>query len=439
MRTPRLFLRVYLHGVLLLVLVTVVVGVVWHAQGRRLHGSQPERVAAHLARWLAGSRDGSGIAADGQRLGEDLDVHFTLYAYDGPALAWSGPRLLPPLPEDDRERLRRGEVPSIRRHLTVSAPAGEGRYLVLSLLPLNRPLAAHAGLVLAALGLALALGSLPLARGIARPIERLSRAARRLGDGDLTVRSGIRRTDEIGTLAQAFDTMADRLQRLVQGQRELLVSVSHELRTPLARLGVTLGLAAEAESETGRAYLEQAAADLEELNRLVADTLATARLDAGDPAAVRPEALDPRQLLEGAAARFRRTYPKRDLSLDVAQALPELTGDPALLARVLDNLLDNARKYSDGEIVLAGRPEQGGVALEVRDRGIGIEAADLPRLFTPFFRTDRSRSRDTGGVGLGLAIAKRIVTAHGGRIEVASRPDQGTVVGLWLPGSRLSG
>jgi signal transduction histidine kinase len=433
-----LFLRVYLHGVLLLLLVTLAVALVWHAWGRRLHGGRPERLAAHLTRWLAEASDPTALAVEARRLGDDLDAHFTLYADDATVLASTGRRPLPPLSASDRDLLRRGGTAAIRRHLTVTVSAGAGRYLVLSFLPLDRPLLAHAGVVLAALGLALAVGSLPLARAIARPIERLGAAARRLGDGDLGVRSGIRRGDEIGTLAAAFDTMADRLQRLVQGQRELLVSVSHELRTPLARLGVTLGLAAEAEPGKARAYLEQAAADIEELNRLVEDTLATARLDAGDAAAVRLAPVDPGELVEAAASRFRRAHPQRSLTLEAPAELPAIRGDRALLVRVLDNLLDNARKYSDGDVTLSAAATAGGVALEVRDRGIGIDAADLPRLFTPFFRTDRSRSRDTGGVGLGLALAQRIVTAHGGRIEVASGPDEGTRVRLWLPASSAS-
>jgi signal transduction histidine kinase len=436
MRSPRLYLRIYLHGLLLIVLISIAVGLAIHLEGHALPGGgEPDRVAIHAGRWLGGF-DPPGLADEVQRVAEDLEISLTLYADDGSFLGSSG-RRPPALPTAELARLRHGHQASIRYHDSVGAPSGAGRYLLMSL-P-RRSFLTHAGLVLAALGVALALGSLPLARAIARPIERLSSAARRLGDGDLSVRSGIRRSDEFGTLAAAFDTMADRLQRLVEGQRELLVSVSHELRTPLARLGVTLGLAAEADAEKARGYLEQAGADIEELTRLVEDTLAAARLDAGGPAAVRLEPVDPAELADAAAGRFRRAHPQRTLTLDVGAALPALRGDRALLVRVLDNLLDNARKYSDAEVVLAARSEADGVAFEVRDRGIGIDAADLPRLFTPFFRTDRSRSRDTGGVGLGLALAKRIVTAHGGTIEIASRPDQGTTVRLRLPASRPPG
>ena len=106
-----------------------------------------------------------------------------------------------------------------------------------------------------------------------------------------------------------------------------------------------------------------------------------------------------------------------------------------LLRRVLDNLLDNARKYSDADrpIAVAARARDGMVEVEVRDRGIGLDPGDLARLFTPFFRSDRSRARGTGGVGLGLALAKRVVEAHGGRISAESGPGEGMRVRFSVP------
>jgi signal transduction histidine kinase len=107
-----------------------------------------------------------------------------------------------------------------------------------------------------------------------------------------------------------------------------------------------------------------------------------------------------------------------------------------MLRRVLDNLLDNAVKYSESPATVEVVARQHGAAFQVsvRDQGIGVDAHDLPRLFTPFFRTDRSRARGTGGVGLGLALAKRIVEAHGGTITVESRPGIGTTVSFSVPG-----
>ncbi|RYE83499.1 MAG: ATP-binding protein, partial [Myxococcales bacterium] len=125
----------------------------------------------------------------------------------------------------------------------------------------------------------------------------------------------------------------------------------------------------------------------------------------------------------------------------IAPDLPGLEADPMLLRRVLDNLLDNAHKYTpepDRPVRLEARRDPGGVAFLVHDRGAGIAASDLPHLFTPFFRGDRSRNRGTGGVGLGLALARRIVEAHGGRIELKSTPGQGTVATVIVPAAAPS-
>jgi signal transduction histidine kinase len=163
--------------------------------------------------------------------------------------------------------------------------------------------------------------------------------------------------------------------------------------------------------------------------------LAAARLDATGGFGLRREPVLASELLARAAVRFRRLHPQRVLELDGAAVRQPLEADPGLLDRVLDNVLDNAAKYSDAAspITLSASEAEGGAAIVVRDWGIGISSEDLQRVFTPFFRGDRSRTRDTGGVGLGLALAKRIVEAHGGRITLESRPGEGTNVRVWLP------
>jgi signal transduction histidine kinase len=295
---------------------------------------------------------------------------------------------------------------------------------------------------IAAVLVALALASFPLARSIAAPVERLTAAARALGAGDLSVRAHVRARGELGTLGTAFDEMAARLEALVRGERELLANVSHELRTPLARIRVALELAAEGDAERARRYLAEIGQDLEELDGLVEDVLAAARLDARGAAALRledgPVALG--EVTREAAARFRAAHEGRALELDVADGIPPLRGDAALLRRMLGNLLDNAAKYSEppAPVRLVARPDGAGAVLEVRDLGIGIAPEDLPRLFTPFFRTDRSRARGTGGTGLGLTLARRIAEAHGGTIAAESAPGEGTTFRVRLPGGAPS-
>jgi signal transduction histidine kinase len=207
----------------------------------------------------------------------------------------------------------------------------------------------------------------------------------------------------------------------------------------MARIRIALELASEGDVEQARRALAEIGVDLEELEKLVEDTLATARLDlaAGKSSAVpalRTARVQVEDVIDRAVERFRTSHPERELSVEVAAPLPELEADPSLLRRVVENLLDNARKYSDATpIALRARAEAGGVLVEIEDRGIGIDAADQQRLFTPFFRSDRSRSRGTGGVGLGLALSRKIVEANGGTIRVESAPGRGTTVRFTVP------
>jgi len=218
--------------------------------------------------------------------------------------------------------------------------------------------------------------------------------------------------------------------------------VSHELRTPLARMRVVLDLAADGDPEELRRYLREVATDLSELEQLVDDIIVGARLEkdpgrwsaAEPPLRRRSTTVD--ELVEATAARFRSRWPERELVCRLPEEKIAVDVDPVLVRRALDNLLDNARKYSpeDRAIDLSvDRGEGGAVRIIVIDRGVGIAAEDQPRVFTPFFRADPSRSRATGGVGLGLVLARRIVESHGGTIGFTSARDAGSTFWLTLP------
>jgi signal transduction histidine kinase len=287
--------------------------------------------------------------------------------------------------------------------------------------------------------------SLLTARSIVRPLRELSRVATAFGGGSLRARSGLRRTDEIGDLGRAFDEMGERIEGLLLTQKELLANVSHELRTPLARIRVALEIAGEGDPEAGRMSLSEIGVDLAELETLIDDILTTTRLEIaqGAPLAahfeLHVESLEPELVCARAAERFRARHPLRPLELIVEHRLPPVQADPVLLRRVIDNVLENAHKYSpDPTSVIALRASasskgDGRVDFAVEDRGMGVAPEDLPRLFTPFFRADRSRTRGTGGVGLGLTLAKRIVDAHRGDIRVASAAGAGTTVTASVP------
>lgn len=285
-------------------------------------------------------------------------------------------------------------------------------------------------------------GAFLTARWIALPLQRLSRASTAIGEGDLHARTGIARTDEIGDVARAFDNMVGRLQALRLAEKELLANVAHELRTPLSRIRVALEIAGEGDAEVAKTSLSEIALDLAELEALIDDVLNATRFELSDAKAtvtrlaLHLEQVSPARVARESVERFVARHPARPFTTRFEESLPNIEADPVLLRRVLDNLLENADKYSpDGgaSIELLVAKEEGHVRFEVRDHGMGIEASDLPHVFEAFFRAERSRSRGTGGVGLGLTLAKRIVEAHAGRIAVTSVKGLGTSVTARIP------
>ncbi len=294
-----------------------------------------------------------------------------------------------------------------------------------------------------AFGLAVgAVGALFVGGAIVGPIRRLSAAAEALGRGELSTRVGTVADNELGELGRTFDGMAERIEGLVRSERELLANVSHELRTPLARIRVALDLASEGDVSKVRAYLAEINTDLGELDALIEDVFTTTRFALAEPDAggaripLHFEVIEARAVLDRVIERFRTRYPGRSLVEDLSEALPELQADPKLLRRALDNLLDNAHKYSpksDTPVHLRATVAKQKLRIEIKDHGTGIRAEDQKHLFTPFFRADRSRTRETGGVGLGLTLSKRLIEAHGGQISIDSRWGEGSVVVVELP------
>ncbi len=282
----------------------------------------------------------------------------------------------------------------------------------------------------------LVLGALITARWILRPIDRLTETAHALGSGNLSARSKLERSDEIGVLGNRIDEMADRIEALLLTEKELLANVAHELRTPLARIGVALDLAGEGDSEAARAALVEIAVDVTELEAIVDDILTAMRAEVAGTLPLRKAVIEPSSIADASASRMRQRHPERPFTVTVAEGLPSIDADPVLFRRVIDNLCQNAHKYSPDHatpIELTVKRDGDRVCFVVTDRGVGISAEDLPRVFTPFFRGDRSRSRETGGVGLGLTLAKRIVEAHAGTIDVTSEVGAGTTVRVQVP------
>jgi two-component system sensor histidine kinase CpxA len=284
-----------------------------------------------------------------------------------------------------------------------------------------------------------------LARYLTSPIVKLRAATQQLASGDLTARArenlGWRR-DEIVQLVHDFNYMAERLESLVKAQRQLISDISHELRSPLSRLNVALGLARQRAGSESTAALDRIELESERLNGMIEKLLTLARLESGDE--VRPKSLVQigdlvREVVKDAS------FEARSRNCDVEFVSAEectAVGNPELLRSAIENVVRNAIRYaSEGagvEISLSWHPAgdgQGHAVIRVRDHGPGVPEAEIENLVRPFYRLDASRERNTGGIGLGLAITSRAVRAHGGTLTAANAPSGGLVVEIRLPSS----
>ena len=276
-----------------------------------------------------------------------------------------------------------------------------------------------------------------LALNLTSPLRKLQKTLERFGQGDLTARTNSRRRDELGELSRTFDRMAERIQTLLTAERRLLLDISHELRSPLARLGVVVELARNSEDVEGSLNRIQKEAD--RLNDLVGQLLQVTRAE-GDRKKLLRESVRIDELLETILDDCAIEARARSCELHLAQTpritLPEVTvsGDPELLRRAIENIIRNAIRYSPpGEAVDIELRDRGQIVqVRVRDRGPGVPPESLSRIFDPFYRVDPDRSRTGGGVGLGLAIARRAVELHDGTLR-ASNSNPGLLVEIELP------
>ena len=444
----RLDTRIYLHflGVLLVVgaASSMVFATGWNASVWRTFS---HRWVRHMAN-LIGAAEPSERDQVVRHLSEELAYDLTLRSPDGAALLSAGP----PLPEIVGQELAKTRTEAAfighPRDRLVAAPVHDSTGALVGILEakamrrfnpeLYGPVA---GVALALLVVAIAVA--PLARRISRPVERLTEASRRLGEGDLAYRVPLHerwkrghvnkgrrhptpRLDELEQLTRAWNDMAQRVEGLVSGQRELLANVSHELRSPLQRIRVAMELLPEAARTEAR--MGDVNQDLAELERLIDDVLTTSRLQAtGLPTHV--EEVDLRALAKQICDRARHDPVTADKEVRTEGGHGLLvSADGALLKRALWNLVENAAKYGAPPIVLEIAEEDEHVRLSVVDRGAGIDPADRERVFDPFYRADKAHTpMRNQGYGLGLTLARRVAEVHGGTIFVeAADPIENT-------------
>jgi two-component system sensor histidine kinase CpxA len=270
-----------------------------------------------------------------------------------------------------------------------------------------------------------------LARGISRSIVRITHATQKIAEGRFETRVQEGRRDELGDLGHAVNQMAERLAGLVAGQKRFLGDVAHELCSPLAKLRVSLGILDQRAGEEHKTYLASAENEAAHIAGLVNELLYFSKASLTAPAASL-RSVRVREAVDRAV--------HREVT-DGVQVNVEVPGDLAvkadvdLLTRALSNLLRNSVRYAGkaGPITVSAQREQDEVRIAVADRGPGVPAPDLQRIFDPFYRVDASRDRETGGVGLGLAIVKTCVESCGGRVTCRNIEPTGLSVAIRLP------
>ncbi|MGW2084699.1 sensor histidine kinase [Streptomyces sp. NPDC001880] len=298
------------------------------------------------------------------------------------------------------------------------------------------PTIAAAPTVAVAVGVVLAaiLGALLLSRAVLRPVRAMTLAAEGLGEGDLERRVPVSGQDEITQLGRAFNRMADSIQAGEDRQRRLTGDIAHELRTPLANLRGYLEALRDGVVEPTPELLDLLHEEALLQQRIVDDLQDLALAEAGALTYHRSE-VDLRDLLEAARTAHRAHAGTAGVALEVEAPHPVyVTADADRLRQVVSNLVGNALRAtpSGGRVTLALVPRGELAVVEVRDTGRGIPAEHLPHLFDRFWRADASRGRATGGSGLGLSIARQIVTDHQGTIDVASTVGVGTTFTIVL-------
>lgn len=283
------------------------------------------------------------------------------------------------------------------------------------------------------------------ARYISRPIVQLEETARAIAEGDVDKTLHLNRKDEFGTLAESLNRMASRLRqdnqelkRLYEKQSQFFEDITHELRNPLHTIAGALEmLQMEGLPEPQRGhYVQTAVKQTERINRLFKDLVTLQRYDS-DSYFIETKDFNLGSILVQASEPYVSVARDKGIRLEVESEAYRVKGDPNKIEQVLDNLVSNAVKYTNqGEIRIVSRRDGDKVRVEVSDTGIGISSEHLERLFDRFYRTDKARSRDKGGTGLGLAVVRSILAAHDTGIDVRSRVGEGTTFSFTLPLAR---
>jgi len=291
-----------------------------------------------------------------------------------------------------------------------------------------------------AVGLGLIAGAI-LSRSLTAPLQRLAAAARAVAAHDFSRQVEVQGSAEVAKVAQAFNEMTAALEEGEKLRQNLMADVAHELRTPLSVLQGNLRAILDDVYPLEKAEIARLYDETRLLSRLVDDLRELAQAEAGQ-LGFNLQTTDAAEVLRASVTNFEPAAESKAIHLiaEVADDLPSVLADPDRLAQVLRNLLTNALRHTPdgGWVAVSAAPSGDAVEIAVADSGEGIATEDLPHVFDRFWRPGRSRSRAEGGAGLGLAIARSLVEAHGGRIWVESTPGQGARFAFRLPATPVT-
>ena len=395
------------------------------------------KVEFELYRYYVGKGDWEGIQPYVERWGNLYERRIILAGTDGVAVADSEGELLGNLynPDSPGRPLSLSWQKGIIGTLYIIPQSSPGLGLV-SFHILFRSIGLYflwGGLIAVAIALAM---TFFLSRRILAPIRSLASVARQLGQGDFSQRVQTEDRSELGELAQTFNSMASDLERAEQLQRNMVADVAHELRTPLSNIRGYLEAIRDGIKKPDRDTIRSLDEEATLLSRLVDDLQELSLADAGE-LKLNCRVEDLAKLIEQTVAPVQVQAATKGISvsIDLSDRLSSVKIDYNRISQVLRNLLENAIAHTakGNSITLTAKQQGNRVEVSVTDTGEGIPIEDLPNIFERFYRVDKSRARATGGTGLGLTIAKRLIEAHGGKIEVRSEPGKGSRFSFTIP------
>lgn len=403
----------------------------------RIEEARLSKMEFELSKYYLKQGSWKGIQPFVEQWGNFYEWHIIITDTDGIVVADSEGELLGQLyePKSPNRRIAVPRTPYSLGTLYVSSESSAGADFPLFYVLFDRIGRFLLWGCLLAVGITVAI-TFFLSRRILAPVKDLTLASRRLGQGDLSQRVQLKDKGEVGELAEAFNSMASELEHAEQLRRNLVADVAHELRTPLSNIRGYLEAIQDSIIKPDASTIRSLAEEAMLLSRLV-DDLQELTLAESDELKLVYQAEDIAELIKQAVTPWHPSLAAKEISLsiDLPDKLPPVNIDWQRISQVLHNLLENAVGHTGrgGNITVSATRQGDWVEVSVSDTGEGIPAEDFPHIFERFYRVDKSRARATGGSGLGLTIAKRLVEAHGGKIEAQSEPTKGSRFSFTVP------